>query len=205
MKCSVIECDRQARYKSPQLCQMHYFRLRRTGTTQPRRPKPRQETPNGYVRVYAPDHPLADPSGYVFEHRKVAYDDRGGELSLCEACGLVDITWETCHVDHQDEDRQNNVPSNLLATCIGCNVMRGQKRPRHTHAGRIALTYDGITQTATEWARDPRVRVSSSTIRQRKWRGATDEQALFASKVTHTSRAPKKVRTKFENGKRVRT
>lgn len=30
--------------------------------------------PRGYVRVHAPDHPLAFANGAVFEHRKVAWD-----------------------------------------------------------------------------------------------------------------------------------
>jgi len=204
MQCSVSDCDRVAQYKAAKLCQKHYFRLRRTGTTSPRRPKPRLYTPNGYVLVYDPQHPLAESKGYVFEHRKVAYDNRSGKIVSCEACAKVEISWKTCHVDHVDEDRKNNAPSNLRVTCIGCNVMRGHNKPRHTYAGRTSLTYDGITQTAAEWSRDPRVSVSCKTIRRRKAAGMTDAEALFGAKKTHVSKRARSYSPKFEGGKRVR-
>ena len=34
MKCCVEGCERDAHYKAAQLCQMHYFRQRRYGTTE---------------------------------------------------------------------------------------------------------------------------------------------------------------------------
>lgn len=34
MKCCVDGCDRDARYKEKQLCQMHYFRVMRNSTTE---------------------------------------------------------------------------------------------------------------------------------------------------------------------------
>lgn len=203
--CRVKECERKARYKSARLCQKHYFRLRRYGTTDTVRAgkaKPRLVTPNGYVRVYAPKHPIAEPGGYVFEHRKVAYDARDGEISKCERCQIVCVSWETCHVDHDDDNRKNNSPENLLVCCNGCNVMRSRK-PQHSCLGRTSITLNGVTKTATEWARDPRVNVCGRTIAKRKRDGYSDEEALFAPKKTHRLNNPKPNPLKFENGKRV--
>lgn len=203
MTCQAEGCERDVRYKAARLCQMHYFRMRRTGRTEKRkRARKTVITPNGYVRVHAPSHPLADPQGYVFEHRKVAYDERGGQISHCERCEMVPVTWDTCHVDHDDCDRLNNDPPNLLVCCVGCNVMRHphQRRdPKYT-----MLTFEGVTATASEWSRDLRVTVSSRTIVQRKRAGATDEDALFMEKRSHRSIIAKPTPAKFVNGRRER-
>lgn len=69
MKCSAHQCGRDAAYKSAQLCQMHYFRMRRNGSLD-KLPASRQQrviTPNGYVRVFDPAHQLTDKGGYTIE------------------------------------------------------------------------------------------------------------------------------------------
>lgn len=50
------------------------------------------------------------------------------------------------------------------------------------------LTFNDETKTATDWQRDPRTKVSYSTILKRKRTGMTDEEALFGQKKTHLSR-----------------
>lgn len=202
MRCTAKGCDRDIRYRSLELCQKHYFRLWRTGTTDARKPNPRLVTPNGYVRVYAPDHTLAEKNGYVLEHRKVAFDDINGELKSCSLCG-IDIDWTNCHVDHIDNNRQNNAPENLRPTCIGCNVMRSRLKPQHEYAHFQALTCRGRTMTPTEWARQPGVVVSASTIRRQLKLGSTPEHAIYGEKITHRLTIPKKTLPKFKNGKRV--
>ena len=74
MQCRVEGCERDARYKAAQLCQKHYFRVRRNGGVdlKPVTAIPRVITPNGYVRVYQPGHPIAIRN-YVFEHRMVMW------------------------------------------------------------------------------------------------------------------------------------
>lgn len=62
----------------------------------------RRELATGYVDVYAPDHPLARSNGYVFEHRKVAWD-----------AGI--LTDPTDQVHHRNHDRSDNRPENLEA------------------------------------------------------------------------------------------
>ncbi len=78
MNCTAEGCDRVAQYKAAQLCQKHYFRVRRGGTTGLRRKpaKGRFLGKDGYIRVYRPDHPLAAVNGLVQEHRVIAYDAR---------------------------------------------------------------------------------------------------------------------------------
>ena len=58
-------------------------------------------THNGYKRVPAPSHPLADSKGYVLEHRLVVEAHLGRYLSVDEC------------VHHKDGDKLNNEISNL--------------------------------------------------------------------------------------------
>lgn len=59
------------------------------------------KTDKGYIKVLLPTHPKADHAGYIFEHRMVA--------ERCLHRRLDDD--EVVH--HLDEDRANNLPSNL--------------------------------------------------------------------------------------------
>lgn len=187
MKCIAKECERMAAYKSLQLCQKHYFRMRRNGSleTIPTTRKPRIITPNGYVRIWEPGHALADKGGYVFEHRRVMWEEVGAKCRDCDLCGRNE-TWQTCHVDHIDEDRQNNERPNLRILCRGCNVKRGMTPDSQSARSGVALIeYEGARLTAYEWARQPGVRVSGATILRRKRAGMSDSEALFAPKSTH--------------------
>lgn len=193
MQCRVDGCDRGAMYKAAQLCQMHYFRVMRNGTTE-KLPTTRQYriiTPNGYVRVFEPAHALADKGGYVFEHRYVIWADIGEACRDCELCGKHE-GWSTCHVDHIDNDRMNNDRSNLRILCRGCNTRRGFTPESHANRSDVGLVeFEGKRATCSQWAEDPRVSVSGPTIFRRKRMGMSDYDALFGEKKTHNGKGRK--------------
>jgi hypothetical protein len=194
MQCKVEGCEREADYKAAQLCQMHYFRQWRYGTTDTVRrgkAKPRQENPQGYQWVYLPGHPLCHKNGrYVAEHRAVLFEAIGPGSMKCDLCGC-DLTWDTCKVDHIDCDVRNNARENLRPTCNTCNTQRGVG-PAADWLRTHAIEFAGEVKTAHEWSRDQRVQVASHTILGRIRKGMSPEQALFAPKRTHTSKPAKK-------------
>lgn len=188
MKCKVEGCCRDAAFKKQQVCQMHYFRMMRYGTyelTKVGKGKVRQRNAKGYQMLKMPGHPLVMANGCVYEHRKVVYDRYGESLPPCEKC-RKEVTWKTAHIDHIDEVVDNNTESNLRVLCRACNVMRSRVHiPEHTKKGRSSITIDGVTKTASEWSRDPRVNIAPTTILLRIKNGMDAEAALFTPKVTH--------------------
>lgn len=56
---------------------------------------------NGYIEVLAKDHPGAKANGYIFQHRLIAEQVIGRQLTDAEV------------VHHCDENRTNNSPSNI--------------------------------------------------------------------------------------------
>lgn len=63
----------------------------------------------GYRLLFEPDHPLAMADGYVYEHRKVAWD-----------AGL--LTDRSLVVHHRNGDRSDNRPENLEVKAQGEHV-----------------------------------------------------------------------------------
>lgn len=210
MKCKVEGCGRPADYKAAELCQKHYFRVRRNNTTDMVRApaKPRIEDERGYQFLHVPTHPLLSKGQiYVAEHRVVLFAAIGPGPMQCAICGCG-LTWKTCHVDHIDENPRNNDLSNLRPTCRRCNTWRNMPPAVVRMKNAVALTYEGITKTANQWAQDPRVAVSGPTILRRKRQGMTDVDALFGAKKTHNGapkidRRPLKTHAKHERSNAV--
>lgn len=191
MKCKVEGCDRKAAYKSEAVCQKHYFRRMRYGTYNlTRSRKYRIQNPAGYQKVYEPDHALANSDGYVYEHRKVYFDQVDRCAGSCALCGRPE-DWSTCHIDHIDKDVTNNKKENLRVACRNCNIGRTVV-PGVNRKGAIAITVDGKTMTAHEWAKMPGVKCVAATIRNRVAAGWSHKDAVYGEKLTHNGRVPEK-------------
>jgi len=124
--CSTDHCDGMVVLRTAAgVCEACYCFRRRTGSARVvrlhRKPIVRGD---GYRAVYEPRHPLADKSGYVFEHRKVAFESNRGACPGCHWCA-VQLTWPTAVVDHLNDTRGDNEPSNLVVSCNDCNRWRG--------------------------------------------------------------------------------
>ena len=88
----------------------------------------RYKTAAGYVKLLRPGHPLADKQGHVYEHRLAAFDRLAGSEPSCFWCG-IDLKWADAVVDHLNEDKADNTPSNLVCSCNDCNRARGALVP----------------------------------------------------------------------------
>lgn len=202
MKCKANDCCRDATYKTMQLCQKHYFRVRRNGTVEiVRSRKYRITNPAGYQKLFEPDHPLANSDGYVYEHRLVVYAIHGNDLPPCELCG-INLEWDSCHIDHIDRDVTNNDHSNLRPLCRGCNTFRDYPE-QSSISGRVGYTLNGVTMTAEEWSRQPGVNLSGRQIRARIAKGMSVEDALFSERKTHKNSVTKRRETKTRKQKNL--
>lgn len=186
MCCRVDGCENEVRYKIKRLCQKHYHRIYRNGHLKLKQIKAveRRENPAGYVLLHIPNHPLANKNGYVYEHRKVAYDKYNVCGIVCDICGKpLEWSGKGSHIDHIDGDVKNNSEENLRPLCITCNTRRNLK-PMHARSNSISITFNGETKTASEWERDERVTVSRVTIKRRIESGMSYRDALFKGKYS---------------------
>jgi hypothetical protein len=92
---------------------------------------------NGYRMIRSPGHVLAHKTGrwtqYAPHHRYVCFESLGKPgKSKCHWCQW-ELPWLLAgkydqrlvvQVDHLDNDRQNNVPANLVPACYWCNRNR---------------------------------------------------------------------------------
>lgn len=191
--CRVDGCSRVANRVSYQLCEMHYYRLRRNGSTGiVRQRKPQLEHSSGYVIIYAHGHPLTHglAGSYTYEHRVVFYDNHGPGPFSCNWCG-VEVTWETMHVDHVNAAVNDNRIENLVASCPGCNRARGTEKMKSTMRRTRArlIEWNGEALTAGEWA--DRLGVARFTVEWRLkagWplaRALTEPRGKFGPRSKH--------------------
>lgn len=191
MICKISGCGKSAKFKTEQLCQMHYFRRMRNGTFDTIRKKGREKyiSDNGYVMVHCKGHHFArEKTHYAFEHRIVAYEKYGEILPNCELCDM-ELNWSNAVIDHIDEVRTNNHPNNLRPLCWNCNINR-TVRVGLSYRNAMAVEFNGRTMTPTEWAREPNVKVHGATIRKRLKDGYSVEEAIFGIKKTHNGNIP---------------
>lgn len=131
-ECVILGCTKAPRSTISPLCEMHYYRQRRHGDPLTvREVTGRAMSTNGYVIVHLPGHDLSHGSGWAYEHRVVLHASIGPGEHPCHWCG-TSVLWELSYpfdmtalvVDHLDDDKQNNDPSNLVPACNPCNVNR---------------------------------------------------------------------------------
>lgn len=77
-------------------------RTYKRGAASPRWRGGRFVTDHGYVRVYAPEHPAANPRGYAYEHIVLAVRALGRPLPI------------GAQVHHVNKRRDDNGPGNLV-------------------------------------------------------------------------------------------
>lgn len=122
--CRVEGCTRKGTRVSTGYCEVHFYRVRRNGTIDLLPTSGRAVQSAGYHLHKIPGHPLARRDGWVYTHRQVAHDKHDGVCPGCYWCGK-EVDWRTCHVDHLDDDKDNNEADNLEVACPSCNKTRG--------------------------------------------------------------------------------
>lgn len=177
--CSVDGCEKLANRVKSGLCEKHYMRLRRRGTTE-KIIKPKKIAHSaGYVLVAPEDHPLMQgkPSGSrIYEHRMVFFDHYGGGNHQCHWCDKI-ISFDEMHVDHVNAIKNDNRIDNLVAACPTCNQARGIQKMTETMRQRgLMLTYKGQTKHVSQWA--SQLGITSSSLKSRLKSGWSVENAL---------------------------
>ena len=156
MMCSVSGCQNEANRVGAKMCEKHYMRMRRRGSTDKltfRKEGDLKHHGGDYLLTYAPDHQLRTPgSCRVYAHRIAYYEGRGQGPFACFHCGAV-VTWATMHVDHLDDNPQNNSLENLAASCPECNQRRGVAKMRRSMQERgMMIEFNGERLHVSVWA-----------------------------------------------------
>lgn len=174
--CIVEGCECKVTRKTAKMCEKHYYRQRRTGSTNDTKRSGVVKNSNGYLKQRLPSHPLSDSQGYVYIHRKVLFDS--GPIMVCAHCGAKQ-SWSTCHVDHLDDDKTNNKLSNLCISCSVCNTSRGKyKMIKKIRDMNAVHTYNGETMCLIEWARNIGISHQALQYRLDHW---NDIDMIFTS------------------------
>lgn len=152
-KCRVDGCSKDANRKGAGLCEAHYAAMRRHGTTAGHYERAEDEiiASTGYVLVKAKGHPRSLGAARAYAHR-VAFTEANGEGPFkCKWCKKP-VTWRDMHVDHLDDCKTNNSPTNLVASCPGCNTKRGRAKMVRTMREKYGVEHNGQRLTWNEWA-----------------------------------------------------
>ena len=175
--CIVDGCDRPAVRVGAQMCESHYMRQRRSGTTDyvGYAIHGDLEHSGGYVLQEAPGHPRSLGGHRAYQHRVVFTNAYGEGPFKCHWCGK-EVTWSDMHVDHLDADKKNNDVSNLVASCPVCNQQRGHDRMMKTLRSKSGITIRGETKTLNEWANQ--YGITRHAIKLRLKAGWSEERAI---------------------------
>lgn len=148
--CLINDCGKPTGTRDG-VCGMHYNRMHRYGTYEKKPIKGYTIGSNGYLITTNKEHPLADKHGRLYMHRMIAFD--ANISMICHVCNAQQ-SWDTCHVDHLDDDKLNNNINNLAVACPTCNQSRGNHKMIATaKANGKQLTYNGVTMCSGDWAK----------------------------------------------------
>lgn len=127
--CGVEGCGNPSRTVCGPYCEMHYYRMRRTGVFDAREPASWRQTDHGYLCRNQYSNPIAAKGGIVYQHRDVLYRSIGDGVHECHWC-KCEIQWRAAGkrrlvVDHLNGVKNDNRLQNLVASCHRCNATRG--------------------------------------------------------------------------------
>ena len=97
--CTISNCKKKHTAKG--MCQMHYRRWKLYGNPQIVKASQYNKTKQGYITIQLRNHPMANKTGYVYEHR----------LVMAEHLGRYLLPNETVH--HKNGIRNDNRIENL--------------------------------------------------------------------------------------------
>lgn len=168
--CSVPGCEAGANRVGAGLCEAHYMRVRRNGTTatQYESADAYHDHSGGYLLVKAKGHPRSLGGSRAYAHRVVFTDTYGEGPFKCNWCPNT-VTWGNMHVDHLDDNKHNNHPDNLVAACPVCNMKRGRGKIKATWRGKTGLEFNGLRLTPNEWAARLGISGAALTWRLKHW------------------------------------
>lgn len=194
-QCQIVGCKKPTRSGYSHYCHAHYSQIRRNGYLGPKRlpPPPRTlDHVGGYKLLYSPKHPISTEGqgSRVYEHRAVYYERHGEGPFKCVHCS-AEVTWDTMHVDHLDDDPANNEIDNLGASCPTCNQRRGHWKVKRSHRNRSRwqVSWNGKTQHVNDWAEQ--IGLPSHVLKWRLERWTVDKAMTEAVGPT----GPKRRRT----------
>jgi hypothetical protein len=178
--CKAPDCQKDTRSPGAKYCEMHYYRLRRSHTTDKvcrRSPFLVQSSCN--IHIYAPQQPLTKThkGAYEYQHRIVYFNAYGPGPFRCHWCNNP-IEWSTLHVDHLNEIVDDNRLENLVASCPLCNQQRGRDKMIATMQQMHAtwIDFHGQRKMLTDWAES--IGIGRSTLQARLKAGWQLERAL---------------------------
>lgn len=151
--CNIDGCAKN-RNQSRSVCNTHAMRSHRYGDAsidRTRTGRPWTHS-NGYTIIGVPGHPLAQHDGGVYEHRKTLWDSIGPGRHECHWCHEPVEWMTTLEVDHLDNVRSNNDPSNLVPACHGCNTRRAMHKRWHTQGDCVCplgKVFDAVEAACT--------------------------------------------------------
>ena len=132
--CTIPGCDNTANRNKRTLCEKHYYRLRRNGTTEltrPQRKARRHGSPDIVLPTFCkwgPDHPSWKENniGRVAAHQRVVSRRGSAKTHLCVDCGLPASHWSYDHADPNEfKDERGSPtsgdPSHYQARCVPCH------------------------------------------------------------------------------------